>query len=144
MAQLKMPADAAKALTAPERLLLLCVAAGIDRKPRAGAPVLMCPISAPFYVGSDSHHLVGVRDSSPRALAICFSASSSASLRCAQLVLYALSIDPPKRPMVRSNHFQQCGNDLPYASGRRVAAHASSQCPNSTLTHSLPSLSAWA
>jgi hypothetical protein len=27
-----MPADAAKALTAPERLLLLCVASGIDFK----------------------------------------------------------------------------------------------------------------
>jgi hypothetical protein len=32
MAKLNMPADAAKALTAPERLLLLCVAAGIDFK----------------------------------------------------------------------------------------------------------------
>jgi hypothetical protein len=30
MAKLKTPADAAKALTVPERLLLLCVAAGID------------------------------------------------------------------------------------------------------------------
>jgi hypothetical protein len=30
MAKLKMPADAAKALTVPERLLLLCVASGID------------------------------------------------------------------------------------------------------------------
>ena len=32
MAKLKMPADAAKALTVPERLLLLCVASGIDCK----------------------------------------------------------------------------------------------------------------
>ena len=32
MAKLKMPADAAKALTVPERLLLLCVAGGIDFK----------------------------------------------------------------------------------------------------------------
>ena len=32
MAKLKMPADAAKALTVPERLLLLCVASGIDFK----------------------------------------------------------------------------------------------------------------
>jgi hypothetical protein len=32
MAKLKMPADAAKALSVPERLLLLCVAAGIDFK----------------------------------------------------------------------------------------------------------------
>jgi hypothetical protein len=32
MAKLKMPSDAAKALTVPERLLLLCVAAGIDFK----------------------------------------------------------------------------------------------------------------
>jgi hypothetical protein len=32
MAKLKMPADAATALTVPERLLLLCVAAGIDFK----------------------------------------------------------------------------------------------------------------
>jgi hypothetical protein len=32
MAKLKMPADAAKALTVPERLLLLCAAAGIDFK----------------------------------------------------------------------------------------------------------------
>ena len=30
MAKLKMPADAAKAFTVPERLLLLCVAAGIN------------------------------------------------------------------------------------------------------------------
>jgi hypothetical protein len=32
VAKLKMPADAAKALTVPERLLLLCVASGIDFK----------------------------------------------------------------------------------------------------------------
>jgi hypothetical protein len=32
MAKLKMPADAATALTVPERLLLLCVAADIDFK----------------------------------------------------------------------------------------------------------------
>ena len=32
MAKLKMPADAATALSVPERLLLLCVAAGIDFK----------------------------------------------------------------------------------------------------------------
>jgi hypothetical protein len=32
MAKLTMPADAATALTVPERLLLLCVAAGIDFK----------------------------------------------------------------------------------------------------------------
>jgi hypothetical protein len=32
MAKLKMPADAAKALTVPERLLLLCVASAIDFK----------------------------------------------------------------------------------------------------------------
>jgi hypothetical protein len=32
MAKLKMPSDAAKALTVPERLLLLCVASGIDFK----------------------------------------------------------------------------------------------------------------
>jgi hypothetical protein len=32
MAKLKMPADAASALTVPERLLLLCVASGIDFK----------------------------------------------------------------------------------------------------------------
>ena len=32
MAKLKMPADAAEALTAPERLLLLCVASSIDLK----------------------------------------------------------------------------------------------------------------
>jgi hypothetical protein len=32
MAKLKMPADAAKALTVPERLLLLCAASGIDFK----------------------------------------------------------------------------------------------------------------
>ena len=32
MAKLKIPADAAKALTVPERLLLLCVASAIDFK----------------------------------------------------------------------------------------------------------------
>jgi hypothetical protein len=32
MVKLKMPADAATALTVPERLLLLCVASGIDLK----------------------------------------------------------------------------------------------------------------
>ena len=32
MAKLKSPSDAAKALTVPERLLLLCVASGIDFK----------------------------------------------------------------------------------------------------------------
>ena len=32
MAKLKMPADAAEALTVPERLLLLCVASRIDLK----------------------------------------------------------------------------------------------------------------
>jgi hypothetical protein len=32
MAKLKMPADAATALTVPERVLWLCVAAGIDFK----------------------------------------------------------------------------------------------------------------
>jgi hypothetical protein len=32
MVKLKMPSDAAKALTVPERLLLLCVASGIDFK----------------------------------------------------------------------------------------------------------------
>jgi hypothetical protein len=32
MAKLKMPSDAAKALTVPERLLLLCVASTIDFK----------------------------------------------------------------------------------------------------------------
>jgi hypothetical protein len=32
MAKLKMPSDAATALSAPERLLLLCVASGIDFK----------------------------------------------------------------------------------------------------------------
>jgi hypothetical protein len=32
MAKLKTPADAAEALTVPERLLLLCVASGIDFK----------------------------------------------------------------------------------------------------------------
>jgi hypothetical protein len=42
MAKLNMPSDAAKALTVPERLLLLCVASAIDLKRSTGGIIAVC------------------------------------------------------------------------------------------------------